>query len=112
MINIKTLNLLKVVEGCYTANEIKSGRISVNDEIALLQKQRIEICNGCKLNIDGSCYRDTDNIWQDESNFNAEQLMNRKTVYDKVTKTLKFGCGCVIVCKTALREEKCPAHKW
>lgn len=112
MINLKTLDLVKIIKGCYTANEITNGKIEPTDDRAILQQERLTICNNCILNVDGSCYRDTDNMWQDEKDFTIEQLMQRKTVYDKLSHSLKFGCGCILVCKTVLLTEKCPANKW
>lgn len=110
MIQITNINLLNVIKGCYTAQEIRSGNIEATEDIALLQKSRLLVCNECILNQEGNCYRDTDNIWQDENSFTQEELSKRKTIL--VDGKYKFGCGCVIVCKTALKKERCPCNKW
>jgi len=112
MINIRTLNVGNVIRGCYTANEIKAGKIEETDEVAMLQRERLTICSTCPLNVDSTCHRDTDNVFQDESDFTVEQLMERRTLVNVKTKRLVFGCGCILVCKTVLKTEKCPAGKW
>lgn len=110
MINIFNLNLVDVIKGCYTAKEIENDNIKADEPTAILQKQRLQICNKCVLNIEGTCYRDTNNIFQDENSFTEEELSKRKTIL--VNGKYKFGCGCVLVCKTALVKEQCPTEQW
>lgn len=111
MIDISKLNINKVLKGCLTQLQLELNIIK-NEELKKIQSERLDVCNNCKLNVDGICFRDTDNIWQKDSDFTPEQLMKKKTVYDKLDKRLKLGCGCNILCKTVILEEECPAHKW
>ncbi len=112
MINIWRINLSNIIKGCYSAWEIADYKIVETDELAILQRKRLEICNGCKLHQNGVCFRDTKNIFQEDKDFTMDEMMKKQSIVNIKTRKLVLGCGCNTKCKTAVPDEECPASKW
>jgi hypothetical protein len=108
-VDFKTVDFTSVLVGCSEA-VINAAGLSRNKELI---KYRLSICDTCKLNKNGACFRDLNHAaGETETNLTTEQLALRLRDKDAITGELKFGCGCATRCKSALTYESCPLNKW
>jgi len=87
----KEINILDVLKGCSSA--YLTDTESRGEEYNNVIKYRMKICSKCELFTGTVCDP-------------TKEIENIRT--GKLTK----GCGCSIVCKTALKDSNCPAGKW
>lgn len=93
LLNIKwrTVNPLDIIKGCAEVYIHNYENLTL-DQIAIV-KYRIKQCSVCPIYIDGTC---------DSS----------KQIAHVSTGQLVNGCGCNILCKTALMNKECPKGAW
>jgi len=65
----------------------------LDEDTKRMARQRLEVCNTCKVRIKNSCST-------------KKQTIHRKTGQ------LVGGCGCNIAAKTLSPSSECPAAKW
>ena len=85
-----------IIEGC--ANHFLGDMLNdteKQDAIKKLATYRINICNKCPMNNEGSC--------DNSGNIMIEHV---------ITKQMVKGCGCGLSCKTSSPDAMCPAGKW
>jgi hypothetical protein len=86
------IKMNEIIEGW--TNLLKSKFGNVEPELFELSKQRIMICNDCKL-------------------FKNNNVCDRgNMIPHEKTGEMVSGCGCVLAAKTLCKDCVCPAGKW
>ncbi len=73
---------------------------------------RMIVCNSCPINKSGIC---SSNFYIAKAAGNSAYVVNEKDYKKKrylPYSNMEKGCGCIIVFKTQIKEEKCPVNFW
>lgn len=85
------MKLLNIINGW--SNLIQSKTIGIKNYIEDQANIRMNVCNGCEMNIKNVC---------DKSKVTTHIITNEEV----------YGCGCPLSAKTMAQDDHCPAGKW
>lgn len=91
LIDWKNFSIKDVLKGC--SEHFFADYLNRGESYKSVVSYRLKLCGSCNLYNEGVC---------DPSRKGINILTGKE----------KSGCGCKIVCKTALKESKCPLGKW